>query len=153
MWFCIRPQIYNASAPHTCAWACASVHYVHFACYVLHIVHFVHIVHATHCILCIKVETHLSTGREIKDWHQSRCWKLIFECKFSNHVLLNKIPTFNTSCFNYIVFRYWRVAWLVDPDLKIHYGQHFRFYHPLLVRILIVLIVWSMIETVIDLHV
>ena len=25
------------------------------------------ILHATHCILCIKVETHLTTGGEIKD--------------------------------------------------------------------------------------
>ena len=130
MWFCIRPQIYNASAPHTCAWACASVYDMHFACYALHMVH--------------------------KSWNPPRHWqgdqgltpepvlKINIWMQIFKSCTTEKIPTFSTSCFNYIVFRYWRVAWLVDPDLKIHYGQHFRFYHPLLVRILIVLIVWSM---------
>ena len=127
------------------------------------------IVHATYCILCIwcilcilciwckcciwcmwclKVETHLTTDREIKDWHQSRCWKLIFECKFSNHVLPNKIPTFDTSCFNYVVFRYWRVAWLVDPDLKIYISRTALQILPSPIGSN-TYIVWSMIETVI----
>ena len=48
MWFCIKPQIYNASAPDTCV--CANVHAVHCARYTLHIVHIVHMLHMVHMV-------------------------------------------------------------------------------------------------------
>ena len=151
MWFCIKPQIYNASAPDTCV--CANVHAVHCARYTLHIVHIVHMVHMLHMVHMVHVL--------LKSWNPPLHWqgdqgltpepvlKINIWMQISNHVLPNKIPTFDTSCFNYVVFRYWRVAWLVDPDLKIYISRTALQILPSPIG-RNTYIVWSMIETVIN---